>query len=48
MNYAHKNNVAVQYWTINDADAMRALKQINADCVMSDVPDLAYEVLNGE
>ncbi len=48
VNYAHKNNVAVQYWTINDADAMRALKQINADCVMSDVPDLAYEVLNRE
>ena len=48
VNYAHKNNIAVQYWTINDADDMRMLKQINADCVMSDVPDLAYDVLNGE
>lgn len=47
-NYAHKNGVAVQYWTINDADTMRYLKSINADCVMSDVPDLAFSVLYGE
>ena len=47
-NYAHRNNIAVQYWTINGADDMLLLKDINADCVMSDVPDLAYNVLNGE
>ena len=46
--YAHKNNIAVQYWTINDADDIRMLRDINADCVMSDVPDLAYGVLHAE
>jgi len=46
--YAHKNNIAVQYWTINDPDDMRMLKEINADCVMSDTPDIAYSVLNEE
>lgn len=46
--YAHKNNIAVQYWTINDPEDMKLLKSINADCVMSDNPDLAYAVLNGE
>ena len=45
VNYAHKNGLAVQYWTINDADTIRYLKSINADCVMSDVPDLAFSVL---
>ncbi len=45
-NWAHANDIAVQYWTINDPADIRALKLINADCVMSDVPDIAYEVLN--
>ena len=44
-NYAHKNNIAVQYWTINDPEDMAWLKEINADCVMSDEPDIAYIVL---
>lgn len=48
INYAHKHNIAVQYWTINDADDIRALRDVGADCVMSDVPDLAFKVLNGE
>ena len=43
--YAHKHNIAVQYWTINDPDDMRLLREINADCVMSDDPDLAYRIL---
>ena len=48
VNYAHKNNIAVQYWTINDAETMQMLKSINADCVMSDVPDIAYKMLHGK
>ena len=48
VNYAHKNGIAVQYWTINDVETMRYLKSINADCVMSDVPDLAFSVLYEE
>lgn len=47
INYAHRNNIAVQYWTINDAEDMELLKNIGADCIMSDNPALAYEILNG-
>ncbi len=46
VNFAHKNNIAVQYWTINDVDDIELLKSIGADCIMSDVPDVAYDILN--
>lgn len=48
INYAHKNNIAVQYWTINDAEDMAHLQEIGADCVMTDIPDVACQVLYGE
>ena len=41
INYAHKNNIAVQYWTINDPDEMARLQSIGADAIMTDVPDQA-------
>ena len=44
--YAHKNNVAVQYWTINDAETMRKLIEMGCDCIMTDDPVLLKEVLN--
>lgn len=46
VNYAHKNDIAVQYWTINEAEDMRLLRDIGADCVMSDDPALAYRVIH--
>lgn len=46
INYAHKNNIAVQYWTINDAQEVEYLNSIGADCIMSDAPDMAYDVIN--
>ena len=46
INYAHKYDIAVQYWTINDEDDMRLLQEIGADCIMSDVPDVAYRIYN--
>lgn len=46
VNYAHRHNIAVQYWTINDTEMMKLLKDIGADCIMSDIPDVAYDVLN--
>ncbi len=46
VNYAHRHNIAVQYWTINDTEDMQLLKDIGADCIMSDVPDVAYDILN--
>ena len=44
INYAHKNDLAVQYWTINEDSEIRYLISIGADCVMSDYPDLAFKV----
>ena len=41
INYAHKNNIAVQYWTINDPAEMARLQSIGADAIMTDVPDQA-------
>lgn len=35
---AHKRNVAVHYWTINDEDTMRRLIEIDADGIMTDYP----------
>ncbi len=46
VNYAHRHNIAVQYWTINDTEMMQQLKEIGADCIMTDIPDVAYDVLN--
>lgn len=45
INYAHKNNIAVQYWTINDTAEMKRLQGIGADAIMTDVPDKAAGVL---
>lgn len=43
---AHRRNIAVQYWTINDADTMRRLIELGCDCIMTDNPKLLKEVLN--
>ena len=45
INYAHKNNIAVQYWTINDAERIKFLQSIGADGIITDKPDIAYEAL---
>lgn len=45
--YAHRYNIAVQYWTINEADDIEFLNSIGADCIMSDKPDVCYDVLKG-
>ncbi len=45
INYAHKNNIAVQYWTINDAERIVFLQSIGADGIITDKPDIAYEAL---
>ena len=46
LNYAHKNNIAVQYWTINNADEVKLLAENGADCIMTDYPQMAYETVN--
>lgn len=45
INRAHRRNIAVQYWTINDADEMRMLIEMGVDCIMTDDPILLKEVL---
>lgn len=45
LNYAHKNNIAVQYWTINSEEEIRTLTENGADCIMTDYPQLAYETI---
>ncbi len=46
VNRAHRRNIAVQYWTINDADEMRQLIELGCDCIMTDDPELLQSVLN--
>ena len=46
VNYAHKYDIAVQYWTINDPEEMAYLQSIGADAVMTDVPDKGAQVLH--
>ena len=43
---AHRRNIAVQYWTINDPNEMRELIELGCDCIMTDNPKLLKEVLN--
>lgn len=42
---AHRRNIAVQYWTINDPDEMRELIEMGCDCIMTDDPKLLQSVL---
>ena len=46
INYAHKNNIALQYWTINSEEEVRTLTENGADCIMTDYPQMAYETVN--
>lgn len=46
INRAHRRNIAVQYWTINDEDEMRRLIELGCDCIMTDDPALLSRVLD--
>lgn len=48
VNRAHKRNIAVQYWTINDPDEMRRLIAMGVDAIMTDNPKLLKQVLDEE
>ena len=43
---AHRRNIAVQYWTINDEETMRELIELGCDCIMTDNPALLQKVLD--
>ncbi len=42
---AHRRNIAVQYWTINDEKDMRYLIERDVDAIMTDDPQLLKKVL---
>ena len=42
---AHRRNIAVQYWTVNDEETMRLLIELGCDCIMTDNPELLRRVL---
>ena len=46
VNAAHRHNLAVHYWTINDEDEMRHLIDIGADGIMTDYPHRLQDVYN--
>jgi glycerophosphoryl diester phosphodiesterase len=46
INAAHRHNIAVHYWTVNEPDEMRRLAQNGADGIMTDVPSLLDSVLD--
>lgn len=45
INYAHKYDIAVQYWTVNKEKDVLTLAQNGADCIMTDYPQMAYEAV---
>lgn len=45
INYAHKYDIAVQFWTINDAEDVKYLTENGADCIMTDYPQMAFEAI---
>ncbi len=45
IDYAHYYGIAVQFWTINDAKKIDHLVSVGADAIITDCPDVAYEVI---
>ena len=45
INYAHKYDIAVQYWTVNKEKDVLTLAQNGADCIMTDYPQMTYEAV---
>ena len=43
---AHRRNIAVQFWTINDEEDMRKLIELGVDAIMTDDPQLLKRVLD--
>ena len=46
INAAHRHNIAVHYWTINDEKTMRELAKKGADGIITDRPTLLKQVLD--
>ncbi len=46
INNAHRHNIAIHYWTINDPDTMRLLIERGADGLITDRPTLMQSILD--
>ncbi len=46
IDYAHLHDISVQYWTINEAEDVRNLVNFGADVIITDNPEIAYQVIN--
>jgi len=44
---AHGAGLAVNTWTVDDPDLMLALAEMGVDGIVTNVPDVAVEVLGG-
>ncbi|MDD4839191.1 MAG: glycerophosphodiester phosphodiesterase family protein [Clostridia bacterium] len=47
IDYAHSFDIALQYWTINDANEIKELVDAGADCIITDNPAIAYQTIFG-
>ena len=47
INFAHANNLAIQYWTVNSEEDMAYLASVGADALITDYPDRTAAVLGG-
>lgn len=45
LDYAHSYNIAVQYWTINNGEDVKRLTENGADCIITDYPEMAHQVI---
>ena len=45
INFAHANNLAIQYWTVNSEEDMAYLASVGADALITDYPDRTAAVL---
>ena len=45
VNDAHRHNMAIFYWTVNDKETMRKLINMNVDGIITDRPDIMRELL---
>ncbi len=44
---AHKRNMQVYYWTINNGEEMKRLLQLGADGIITDYPEVLIKIVNG-
>ena len=47
INFAHANNLAIQYWTVNSEEDITYLASVGADALITDYPDKAARILRG-